>query len=124
MVTEISAARLVEKSARVRTAQAFALLRLGQREFLDELIRALDRPTTRDLAKEYLQEKPSAERPALFAPRTASSTARAELADVLGLIGDPAALPRLQEMALDSDKDVARAATRATRRLSTAGTSQ
>ena len=62
MVTEISAARLVEKSARVRTAQAFALLRLGQREFLDELIRALDRPTTRDLAKEYLQETPSAER--------------------------------------------------------------
>ena len=39
----ISAARLVERSARVRTAQAFALLRIGEPEFLDELIRGLDR---------------------------------------------------------------------------------
>src|SRR5207244_13460029 len=101
-----------------------SLLRPGEREYLDELTRALDRPTTRDLAKEYLLETPPAQRPALFAPRTANSTARAELADVLGLMGDPNALPRLQEMALDSDKDVARAAARATRRLSTAGSSQ
>lgn len=120
----ISAARLVEKSARVRTAQAFALLRIGEGEFLDELIRALDRTTTRELAKEYLLETKPADRQALFAPRSASSTARAELADVLGRIGDPSALPRLQEMAHDSDGDVARAAERATRRIASTSSSQ
>ena len=119
MMTDISAARLVEKSPRVRTAQAFALLRLGQREYLDELIRALDKSATRDLAKEYLLETPATDRQALFTPRTASPTARAELADVLGLMGDPDAMPALRELAQDSDKDVARAAARATRRLST-----
>ena len=124
MKTRISAARLVERSARVRTAQAFALLRLGESEYLDELIRALERSTTRDLAKEYLLETRGADRQALFAPRSASSAARAELADVLGLIGDPDALPRLQELAHDSDKDVARAAERATRRIAVASSSQ
>jgi HEAT repeat protein len=118
MKPRISAARLVEKSARVRTAQAFALLRLGESEYLEELIRGLERPMTRDLAKEYLLETRGPDRQSLFAPREASPTARAELADVLGQMGDPEALPRLQEMARDPDKDVARAAERAVRRLS------
>jgi len=122
----ISGARLVERSARVRTAQAFALLRIGESEYLDELLRALERSATRELAKEYLLETRPADRQALFAPRATSSAARAELADVLGRIGDPTALPRLQELARDSDGDVARAAERATRRLAivTAGSSQ
>lgn len=116
--TDISAARLVEKSALVRTAQAFALLRIGEREYLDELIRGLDRPSTRELAKEYLLETSPADRAALFAPRQANATTRAELADVLGLMGDPGALPALQELAHDPHGDVARAAERAVRRLS------
>jgi HEAT repeat protein len=115
--TGISAARLVEKSARVRTAQAFALFRIGEPEFLDELIRGLERKSTRDLAREYLLETRTQDRQALFAPRSASASARAELADVFGMIGDPEALPRLQEMAHDPDADVARAAERALRRL-------
>ena len=124
MKTQISAARLVEKSARVRTAQAFGLLRLGSSEYLDELIRALERSSTRDLAKEYLLETRGADRQALFAPRSVSAGARAELADVLGRIGDPDALPRLQELAHDADKDVARAAERAARRIAMASSSQ
>ena len=120
----ISAARLVEKSARVRTAQAFALSRIGEIEFLDELVRALDRATTRELAKEYLLETPPANRQALFSPREASATARAELADVLGRLGDPAALSRLQELAHDSDGGVAKAAERATRRIALTTSSQ
>ena len=124
MKTRISAARLAEKSARVRTAQAFALLRLGDREFLDELIRSLESSTTRDLAREYLIETSGADREALFAPRQATPTARAELADILGQIGDPAALPLLQEMTRDADKDVARAAERAVRRISVVASSQ
>jgi HEAT repeat protein len=122
--TAISAARLVEKSPLVRTAQAFALLRIGEREYLDELIRGLDRKATRELAKEYLLETRAADRRALFAPRSASSTARAELADVLGLMGDPDALPRLKELSHDSDADVARAAERAARRLAVVSGSQ
>jgi HEAT repeat protein len=118
--TDISAARLVERSARVRTAQAFALFRLGQPEYMEELIRALERGATRDLAKEYLVETPPADRPALFAPRSASPAARAELAEVFGLMGDPEALPRLQEFARDPDKDVAQAAERAERRIAVA----
>ena len=122
MKTAISSARLTEKSARVRTAQAFALLRLGQSEYLDELIRALDRSTTRDLAKEYLRETGPEYREALFAPRTANSATRAELAEVFGLMGDPNALPRLQELTHDSDKDVVQAAELATRRISVGAT--
>jgi len=113
----ISAARLIEKSALVRTAQAFALLRIGESEYLDELIRAIDKSSTRELAKEYLLETPAAQREALFAPRTLSPSARAELAEVLGRMGDPNAMPRLQEMSRDADTEVARAAERASRRL-------
>jgi len=122
--TQISGARLVEKNAWVRTAQAFALLRLGQSEYLDELIRGLDSWTTRDLAKEYLQETQGADRQALFAPRPASATARASLADVFGMMGDPEALPRLQELAHDSEKNVARAAERATKRIAVSNSGQ
>jgi HEAT repeat protein len=124
MQTQISAARLVEKSPRVRMAHAFALLRLGQAEYLDELVRGLERRQTRDLAKEYLLETRGADRRALFAPRTANPAARVELADVMGQIGDPEALPTLREMAQDADKDVARAAARAARRITTATGSQ
>ena len=122
--TAISAARLVEKSPLVRTAQAFALLRIGEREYLDELIRGLERKSTRDLAREYLLETRAEDREALFAPRSVSSTARAELADVLGLMGDPHALTRLQELTHDSDADVARAAERAARRIALASGTQ
>lgn len=124
MKTQISAARLVEKSDRVRMAQAFALLRLGEGEYLDELVRGLERRQTRDLAKEYLVETGGADRRALFAPRTANPTTRVELADVMGLIGDPEALPTLHDMAQDADKDVARAAARAARRITTISGSQ
>jgi HEAT repeat protein len=122
--TELVSARLAEKSARVRAAQAFALVRIGEAEYLDELVRALDSRTTRDLAREYLVETPAANRPMLFAPRTASATVRAELADVFGLIGDPQSLPRLQELAQDANADVARAAERAIRRLSVVTSTQ
>jgi HEAT repeat protein len=115
--TAISAARLVEKSARVRTAQAFGLLRIGESEYLDELVRALEPKSTRDFAREYLLETKREDRPALFAPRSVNATTRAELAEVMGLMGDPDALPRVQELAHDSDSDVARAAGRAARRL-------
>jgi len=115
--TMMSADRLVEKNVRVQTAQAFGLLRMEREEYLDELIRALGRFTTRDLAREYLIETPTAQRPALFANQAKSATVRAELADVFGLMEDRSALPALVELARDSDSDVARNAQRAVRRI-------
>jgi HEAT repeat protein len=118
--TMMSADRLVERNPRVQAAQAFGLLRMGREEYLDELVRALGRPTTRDLAREYLLETAPAQRPALFANQPKSATVRAELADVFGLMGDRSALPALGELARDSDRDVAQNAERAVRRI-TAG---
>jgi HEAT repeat protein len=119
--TMMSADRLVEKNLRVQAAQAFGLLRMGREEYLEELVRALGRPTTRDLAREYLLETQPAQRPALFAMHAKSAIVRAELADVIGLMGDRSALPALQELERDSDRGVARNAERAVRRI-TAGT--
>ena len=85
-----------------------------------ELIRALGRPTTRELAREYLIETAPAQRPALFANHPKSGTARAELADVFGLMEDRSALPALEELKRDSDSDVARNAERAIRRITAA----
>jgi HEAT repeat protein len=115
--TMMSADRLVEKNVRVQTAQAFGLLRMEREEYLDELVRALGRFTTRDLAREYLIETPPAQRPALFANYPKSATVRGELADVFGLMEDRSALPALVELARDSDSDVARNAERAIRRI-------
>jgi HEAT repeat protein len=116
--TNVSADRLAERDARVRTAQAFALLRMGQLEYLDELVRGMGRVETRALAREYLIETREADRPLLFSKRDKSPVVRAELADVFGIIGDPAAMPALAELSRDPDTNVARAAERAIRRLS------
>ncbi len=115
--TMMSADRLVEKNSRVQLAQAFGLLRMGREEYLDELVRGLGNLTTRDLAREYLIETRSEERPTLFATKAKSATVRAELADVFGMMGDRSALPALQEMERDSDSDVVRTAERAIRRI-------
>ena len=120
LLTLMSADRLTEKNARVQTAQAFGLLRLGRKEYLDELVRALGKTTTKDLAREYLVETQAVDRPALFASRPKSALGRAEFADVLGLMGDQAALPTLQELERDSDATVARNAERAVRRITAA----
>ena len=115
--TVMSADRLVEKNPRVQTAQAFGLLRIGRKEYLEELVRGLGRSATRELAEEYLLEIPPAERPALFATTSKSATVRAELADVFGLMQDRSALPALEELKRDSHSDVARNAERAVRRI-------
>jgi HEAT repeat protein len=120
LLTMMSSDRLTEKNARVQTAQAFGLLRLGRKEYLDELVRALEKPQTKDLAREYLAETQPADRPALFAARPKSAVGRAELADVLGLMGDKAALPALQELERDNDATVAKNAERAVRRITSA----
>jgi HEAT repeat protein len=115
--TSMSADRLAEKNVRVQTAQAFGLWRIGRDEYLEELVRALGKPATRDLAKEFLLESPPAARPALFASNSKSAAVRAELAEVFGLMQDRSALPALQDLKQDSDSAVARNAERAIRRI-------
>jgi len=120
LLTIMSSDRLTEKNARVQTAQAFGLLRLERKEYLDELIRALEKLSTKDLAREYLIETKAADRPALFAARPKNAFGRAELADVMGLMGDKSAIPALQELEHDSEPTVARNAERAIRRINAA----
>ena len=120
LLTMMSADRLTEKNARVQTAEAFGLLRLGRKEYLEELVRALEKAPTKDLAREYLVETQAVDRPALFASRPKSALGRAEFADVLGLMGDKDALPALQELERDNDATVAKNAERAVRRITAA----
>ena len=119
--TALSGARLTEKNLRVQTAQAFGLLKMGQLEYMDELIRRLGNSTTRELAKEYLAETRSADRGLLFEKRSDKANVRADLAEVFGRIGDKTALPALQDLANDSNQDVSRAAERALRRINASG---
>jgi HEAT repeat protein len=119
--TDMSAARLTEKSSRVQTAQAFGLLKMGQAEYLEELVRALNSSTTKEYAKEYLQEVPLPQRPTLFAARSKDASVRAQLAEIYGLMGDRAALPALQDLSHDPDAGVAKAAERAIRWINAAG---
>jgi HEAT repeat protein len=111
--TPMSGARLTEKSSRVQAAQAFGLLKMGQNEYLDELVRSLGSSSTRELAKEYLQETPLPQHAALFAARPKEGSIRAQLAEIYGLMGDRAALPALQDLSHDTDAGVAKAAERA-----------
>ena len=75
---------------------------------------------TKDLAREYLTETLAVDRPALLRVAPKSAFGRAELADVLGLMGDKAALPALQELERDNDATVAKNVERAVRRLTAA----
>ena len=115
LATLMSSERLAEKNVRVQLAQAFGLLRIGRQEYLEEMVRGLGKSATRDLAREYLLETRTAERPALFASTSKSATVRAELADVFGLMKDRSALPALEELKRDSDAVVARNAERSIR---------
>jgi HEAT repeat protein len=120
LLTVISADRLTEKNARVQVAQAFGLLRLGRKEYLDEMVRALDKLGTKDLAREYLIETSAADRPALFMARPKGLVARVELAETFGLMGDKGALTALAEFQGDKDPNVVQAAERAIRRINAA----
>ncbi len=115
MKSEISTARLREKNSGVQLAQAFALLRMGQVEYMDDLVRGLGSTWTRQLAREYLFETLPAQRPQLFTMYPDSAPARAELAHVFGFIGDREALPALSRFAHDPDRTVAETAQRAIR---------
>jgi len=116
-LAEIQSAIGGEHNEAVLLAGAFASAMLANAP-IDSISEALTRPRLRDQAKQYLVEL-VAGRPSLVSRQAQDPDARmrADVADVLGLAGDPAALPLAESLMKDSDPQVARAAERAVARL-------
>jgi HEAT repeat protein len=118
LVTEISRDRLAEKEPRLRTAQAFALYRMGRKEYLDELVDALAKRRSHNEAKQYIVEFKPDELPDLYAQSKKNDVdTRESLAEIFGLVGDSAAIPVLQELNKDRRGQVSALANQALRRI-------
>jgi HEAT repeat protein len=106
-----------ERDAGVVLAGAFALVRLGNAS-TDQVADVLSRPRLHDQAKRYLIEIAPG-RTAAFSRQLLDSDPqiRADVVDVLGLAGDPAAIAVVEPLMSDRDPLVARAAERAVARL-------
>jgi HEAT repeat protein len=106
-----------DDSAMVRVASAFALQKLG-RNYTSRIIDLMSSAKVLRQAEDYLLELGppviNVIVPRLLEPDTA---VREALADVLGALGDPSALPALEAAAKDADPSVASAAKRALARL-------
>lgn len=118
LATEISRDRLGEKDAKIRTVQAYALFRMGRKEYLDELVRALGTKKSNQEARQYLVELRPEEMPDLYAQiKNNDVNVREALADILGMIGDSAAIPVLQELSRDRRGQISALANQAMRRI-------
>jgi len=106
-----------ERDPSVMLAGAFALVRLGNAS-TDQVADSLSRPRLREQAKRYLIEVAPG-RTSEFGRHLLDSDAqiRADVADVLGLAGDPAAIAAVEPLMGDRDPQVALAAERALTRL-------
>jgi hypothetical protein len=104
----------------VRVAMAFALQKLGQ-NYVTRMVDAMDSVRMVPQVQEYLIELGSPVVPELY-PRLQESDAaiREAVAETLGMIGDPAALPALEAAAKNSDAGAANAAKRAIERIKAA----
>ncbi len=113
-VEMISSYRLKEKDASVRLAQAFALYRLGRREYIQAV--AADLASGRkDQASEYLLES----RPEDLYPLldTGPAEQRRRVAESLGKIGSAGAIPPLRRLLNASDSELVNAANLAIYRI-------
>jgi HEAT repeat protein len=117
-LVEISRDRQQQKDPRILTAQAWALYRLGRKEFLTSVVDALGSRRTNDDAKQYLLESRPVDVPDLFTYIThADSNVREALAEIFGLLGDPRAVPSLHELSRDQSGQVAAFASQALQRI-------
>ncbi len=117
-VTEVSRRYLAEKDPRVRISQAYALFRMGRREYLDEVVRGLENRRTSSEARQYLLELTPGDLPDLLAEtRSKDVTIREGLVEVLGMIGDSRAVPVLQELSKDRRGQIAALCNQALRRI-------
>jgi len=116
-LAEVDKATGGERNDVVLLAGAFASVLLGNTP-IDAIAEALGKPRLRDQAKQYLVEI-TARRPTILSRQAQDPAARVrtDVADVLGLTYDPAALPLAESLQKDNDPQVARAAERAVARL-------
>jgi len=118
LAPEISRDWLREKTAGIKTAQTYALYRMGRKEFLDELVNRLGSRKTNTGARRYLLELKPGEMPELYAQtRNRDVNVREALAEIFGLRGDTSAIPVLQELAKDERGQIAALAAQAIRRI-------
>lgn len=118
IVTDVSRDRLREKEEKVRTAQAYALYRMGRKEYLEEIVKALGSRKSHNEARQYLVELRPDEQPDLFEHvRNTNVDVRESLAEVLGLIGDSRAIPYLQELSKDNRGQITALSNQAMRRI-------
>jgi len=118
MVTDVSRDRLHEKDPKIRTAQAYALHRMGRKEFLDELVNALGSRKTNQEARQYLLEFGSGDLPDLYGQlKSQDVNVREGLAEVIGFIGDSTAIVHLQELGQDRRGEIQALANQAMRRI-------
>ena len=117
-VTDVSRAWLNEREPRVRTAQAYAIFRMGRREFLDEVVNCLNNRRTNAEARMYLLELKPEDLPELYSETKNNEVGvREGLAEIFGRIGDERTIPILQNLAGDSRGQIAALATQAMRRI-------
>ncbi|MDQ3211819.1 MAG: HEAT repeat domain-containing protein [Acidobacteriota bacterium] len=120
--TELSALQMAagnDSSSMVRAAMAFALQKLGQ-HYIPRLVEFMSSARMAPQVAEYLIELGPSIVPELLPHLQDSNTAiRANVAQVLGVLGGPAATAALQSLAGDRDREVSQAATRAIERLNT-----
>jgi HEAT repeat protein len=102
----------------VQTAQAWALYRLGRKEFLTAVVDALASRGTNEEARQYLLELNRDDLPDLFPMAThADANVREAVAEILGLIGDRRAEPVLRGLTRDANAHVAELAAQALHRV-------
>jgi HEAT repeat protein len=120
-VAEIEAALKGERSEAAQLAGSFAAVLLSGAS-IEPLGEALSRPKVREAARAYLVEVAPG-RIDLFTryAQDPDPRVRGDAVDILGLAGDPAALPLVERLTADADPEVARAADRAFVRLTSGG---
>ena len=100
-----------------RAAMAFALQKLG-RNYVPRLVESLASPKTATQAAEYFVELGTPVAPQLLSHlQDPSPEVRANVAIVLGVIGDARSIDALQPLTQDKDRVVAQSAARAVERL-------
>jgi HEAT repeat protein len=125
--SELSALQMgagTDPSEMVRAAMAFALQKLG-RNYIPRLVESLDSEKMAPQIADYLLELGPAVAPALVSHlQDPSPSIRANVATVLGALGDAATATALQPLTGDKDRSVAQAATRAIDRIKHRGQGQ
>ncbi len=118
--TDIQSALKREHDDRVIAASTFAAAMLTNGP-IEQLVDALNRPKAHDAAMQYLIDIAPGRvaRMSRYA-QDPSPRMRMDVADIVGLSGDPAGIAVVEPLLKDADKDVALAAQRATVRLQAA----